>query len=73
VKLPDSPQCVGSATGGPLLSVGIAAARLTTVLKLFSVVNNSNGGSSDGGVWRIDLVVRGIVRKSEGSGPVTVG
>jgi hypothetical protein len=72
VKLPDSPQCVGSAAGGPLLPVGIAAARLTTVLKLLGVVNSSNEGSSDRGVWRIDLVVRGIVRRSEGSGPVTV-
>lgn len=75
MKLPDSPQCVGSASGGPSLSVGMAAARPTllgAVLRLL-VANSSNDGSSDRGVWRIDLVVRGNVCKSEGSGPVTVG
>lgn len=76
VKLPDSPQCVGSVSGGVLLTVGNAAARamlLTMVLKLLGVVNSSNEGKSERGVWRIDLVVRGIVCRSEGSGPVTVG
>lgn len=77
MKLPDSPQLVGSATAGSSVCVGIAAARatvLTMVLKLLGVdVNNSNEGSSDKEVCRIDCVVSGIVCKSDGSGPVTVG
>jgi hypothetical protein len=54
VKLPDSPQSVGSAAGAPSASVGIAATwvtLLTTVLKLLGVeVNSSKEGSSDNGV-----------------------
>lgn len=77
VKLPDSPQSVGSAAGASLASISIAATRatlLTTVLKLLGVeVKSSKEGGSDNGVSRIDLVVSGIVCRSEGSGPVTVG
>ena len=65
VKLPDSPQSVGSAVGISPVCVGIAALRTTVliiVLKLLDVeVNSSNEGSCESGVCRIDRVVRGIV------------
>lgn len=77
VKLPDSPQSVGSAAGSPPVCVGIAAARatvLTTVLKPLGIDANSwNEGSSDRGVCVVDRVVSGMVRRSDGSGPVMVG
>lgn len=77
VKLPDSPQCVGSGGGGSSLFACVATARAigltTTVVKLPGVENISNEGRSDKGVCRIDLVVSGIVCRSDGSGPVTVG
>lgn len=77
VKLPDSPQCMGSAAGASSVGVGIAASRRTVSIVGMELlefdVNISNGGRSDRGVCRIDLVARGMVWRSEASGPVTVG
>lgn len=77
MKLPDSPQCVGAAAEAPAVGVEISAGRAsvcTMVVKLLGAgANSSNEGSSDSGVCWTDLVVGGIVCRSKGSGPVTVG
>ena len=77
-----SKGCVGSTTviGIPCLFANALDVSLppkplvTTVLKRFDLEENgSKEGTSESGVCRFVRVVNGIVARSDGSGPVTVG